>query len=380
MLRYWQGYDEHLNVHLSLTMNIDDTQLPELTRRQEEILSLIIRAYTRSPEPVSSIQLVETNELNVSSATIRNEMAVLEKLGYIAAPHTSAGRVPTEIGYRYFVKRLLNVSDLTGAEQTRIAEKFQGSPLVTEQWMRLAASILARTSHTAALVTPPIAETSKFKHLELIAIQGRLVLMVMVVSGGAVHQQMLTLTDPVPQTQLSDVASRINNLCQDLNANEVRMKGVQLQMLEREVADLAAELMDKADSNQVRLIYRDGLSDVIGAFQNSQNSEGAQQAVRVFEERAFLNMILSEMLTPIINNVQVVIGGEGRWEELKHLSMVLSRYGIPGQVSGAVGVLGPMHINYGRAISTVRYVSSLMTDALVHLYESDDKPAAGDKS
>lgn len=361
-------------------MNLDDTQLPELTRRQEEILSLIIRSYTRSPEPVSSMQLVETSELNVSSATIRNEMAVLEKLGYIAAPHTSAGRVPTEIGYRYFVKRLLNVSDLTGAEQTRIAEKFQGSPLVTEQWMRLAASILARTSNTAALVTPPIAETSKFKHLELIAIQGRLVLMVLVVSGGAVHQQMLTLAEPVPQSQLSDVASRINNLCQDLNANEVRMKGVQLQMLEREVADLAAELMDKADSNQVRLIYRDGLSDVIGAFQHSQNSEGAQQAVRVFEERAFLNMILSEMLTPIINNVQVVIGGDGRWEELKHLSMVLSRYGIPGQVSGAVGVLGPMHINYGRAISTVRYVSSLMTDALVHLYESDDKPTTENKS
>jgi heat-inducible transcriptional repressor len=122
----------------------------------------------------------------------------------------------------------------------------------------------------------------------------------------------------------------------------------------------------------VRLIYRDGLSEIISSF---QNNEGAQQAVRVFEERAFLNMILNEMLTPLMNNVQVVIGGEGRWEELKHLSMVLSRYGIPGQVSGAVGVLGPMHINYGRAISTVRYVSTLMTDALTTLYDNPDEPA-----
>jgi heat-inducible transcriptional repressor len=351
-------------------MNTDNAQLPELTKRQEEILSQIIRAYTHNPEPVSSKLLVESYNLTVSSATIRNEMAALEELGYITAPHTSAGRVPTENGYRYFVKRLINVGDLSNAEQTRIAEKLQGLPLATEQWMRLAATILARTANIAALVTPPIAETSRFKHLELIAIQGRLVLMVLVLHGGAVHQQMLNLHEPVSQGQLSEVAARINTLGAGLNSSELSIKRSQLQMLELEVADLAVELMERADTNQVRLIYRDGLSEIISTF---QNNEGAQQAVRVFEERAFLNMILSEMLTPLHNSVQVLIGGEGRWEELKHLSMVLSRYGIPGQVSGAVGVLGPMHINYGRAISTVRYVSGLMTEALVNLYDGPDK-------
>lgn len=348
-------------------MNTDDLQLPELTRRQEEILSLIVRAYTHSPEPVSSKQLLETGMMGISSATIRNEMAVLEDLGYIAAPHTSAGRVPTENGYRYFVKRLLNAIDLTSLEQHRIAEKFQGPPLATEQWMRHAAMTLARTANTAALVTPPIAETSRFKHLELIAIQGRLVLMVLVVHGGAVHQQMLTLEETLSQNQLSDAASRINAVCLNLNANEVRMKGVQLQLLERDLVELAADMMERADTSQVRLIYREGLGEIISAF---QSSEGAQQAVRVFEERAFLNMILDEMLTPIINHVQVVIGGDGRWEELKHLSMVLSRYGVPGQFSGAVGLVGPTHLNYGRAISTVRYVSGLMTTALGGLYEN----------
>jgi heat-inducible transcriptional repressor len=350
-------------------MNTDEANLPELTRRQEEILSLIVRAYTNSPEPVSSKSLADNPELNVSSATIRNEMAALEELGYIAQPHTSAGRVPTELGYRYFVKRLLSNGDLTVAEQSRIAEKFQDSPLATEQWMRRAASILSRTVNTAALVTPPIAETSRFKHIELISIQGRLVLMVLVVHGGAVHQQMLTLSDPVPQDQLSQAATRINGLCLNLNARDVRMKGVQLQMLDREVADLAADLMERADSNQVRSVYREGLSEIISTF---SSNEGAQQAVRVFEERAFLNAILSQM-TPIINQVEVVIGGEGRWEELKHLSMVLSRYGIPGQASGTVGVIGPTRLNYGRAVSAVRYVSTLMTDALTHIYEDDDK-------
>ncbi|MBZ0277357.1 MAG: heat-inducible transcriptional repressor HrcA [Anaerolineae bacterium] len=360
-------------------MTLDDSHLPELTRRQEEILSTIVRTYTQTPEPVSSKYLVEAGSLSVSSATIRNEMAVLEELGYIAAPHTSAGRIPTEKGFRYFVKRLLTGVDLSESEQARIAEKFQSAPLVTDQWMRAAAVVLARTAQTAALVTPPIAETSRFKHIELISIQGRLVLMVLVLDGGAVHQQMLTLADPVPQSQLSDVAVRINALCQGLNANEVRLKGIQLQLLEREVTDLAAELIERADTNQVRLIYREGLSEVINLF---HTSEGAQQVIRVFEERAFINMILGEILSPLVNNVQVVIAGEGRWEELSHLSMVLSRYGIPGQMSGAVGLLGPTHLNYGRAISTVRYVSGMMTNMLASLYETtgDESPTLPGKA
>ncbi len=353
---------------------MDAAHLPELTKRQEEILGQIVRAYSRVPEPVSSKHLADSPEQGVRSATIRNEMAALEEMGYITKPHTSAGRIPTENGYRYFVQHLVNRSDLSTIEQSRISEKMQGPPMGTEQWLRQVAAMLARTMNAAALVTPPIAETSKFKHVELISIQGRLVLMVLVLQGGAVHQQMLTLTDPVGQSHLTEVAARLNGVCANLNADELRLKSVQFQLLEREVADLAAELMEYADSNQARLIYRDGLGEIFKSF---QNSEGAQQAVRVLEERAFLNMVLGEILTPITNDVQVFIGGEGRWDEMKHVSMVLSRYGIPGQASGAVGVLGPTHINYGKAISTVRYVSALMTDSLVSLY-SDTEPEKKD--
>src|SRR5690606_14098846 len=154
--------------------------------------------------------------------------------------------VPTEAGYRYFVKRLITPNDLTAAEETRIAEKLNKTPLATEQWLHLVATMLARTVQTAALVTPPVAETSRFKHLELISIQGRLVLMVLVTQQGTVHQQMLTLAEAVPQPRLSEAAERINALCQNLGANELRVKSVQLQLLEREVADLIADLMEKA--------------------------------------------------------------------------------------------------------------------------------------
>lgn len=354
-----------------------ETQLPELNNRQEELLTCIVQAYSTNPEPVSSKHLVEQFSLSISSATVRNEMARLEEMGYIVAPHTSAGRVPTAAGYRYFVRRLLQNGQLSLSEKSHISERVGTLHAGMEQWMRQTATLLARTVQSASLVTPPISQTNTFKHVELISIQGRLALMVLVLNSGSVHQRMLTLAEPVPQDLLAESAKRINEVCADLGARQVRLKGITLPMLEREVAELAAELMEHADNNIVRYIYRDGLSKVIDTF---VDDGAAQQAIQVLEEHSVLNAIVTELLDTLPQDradVQVVIAGEGRFNDLDRLSMVLSRYGHPGKMSGAIGVLGPTHINYGRAISTVRYVSSLMTDMLENLYdsnlESDDK-------
>lgn len=344
----------------------DDIYLPELTRRQEEILALVVRSYTKTLDPVSSQYLKDTYDMRYSTATIRNDMAALDELGYIAAPHTSSGRIPTEQGYRYFVKRLLDGGALTAAEQTYISERFQTLPLAIEQWLRGASKQLARTVQIASLVTPPVAETTRFKHVELISIQGRLCLMILVTQSGSVHQQMLNLAEPMSQTNLSDAASRVNGVCVQLDANETRRKGIQLTALERDICELAADLMERADRNQVRIVYRDGLSDVVTTFSDGQ---GQQQMLRVFEENALLNMILSDVVAPMnTQDVQVIIAGDGRWEELSHLTMVVSRYGIPGQASGALGVLGPTHLDYARAISTVQFMAELMTSMLEDLY------------
>lgn len=353
----------------------DDTQLPELTRRQEEILALIIRSYTNKPEPVSSKFLKESYSLGYSAATIRNEMMVLDELGLINAPHTSAGRVPSAVGYRYFVKRLLESNALLPSEQAYIAERFQSLPLAMEHWLKGAARQLTRTVQIASLVTPPVAAISRFKHLELIAIQGRLCLMVLVLQGGSVHQQMINLAEPVSQETLSETASQINRIGGNLTAGDLRVRSVQLAVLPRDLSELAAEMMERADTNRVRTVYRDGLSEVVGSF---PVHEGDQQVLRVFEENAILNMIISEFVEPLESSeVKVVIAGEGRWEELSHLTMILSRYGIPDHASGALGVLGPTNLDYARAISTVRYIADLLTSMLEDLYqidEMDDKP------
>lgn len=351
---------------------MDATALPPLTRRQEQILAQIVRAYTQKAEPVSSKLLAEVTDLGVSPATIRNEMAVLEELGYISAPHTSAGRVPSQAGYRYYVKHLLVNTDLPTNEKQLITDRIQSAPMASDQWMRYVASTLARTTQAAALVTSPAAATGRFKHLELIAVQGRLVLLVLILQGGGVHQRMLNLADSVPQTTLTEVSARLNTVCHELTANDLLLKAVGMPMLEREVIELAAEVIERATAGVVGVVYRDGLSEVLPAF---SQAEAAQQAVRVFEERPFLTMILDEFLAPLEGEVKVIIAGDGKRDELSQVSMVLSRYGQPGRLAGAVGLVGPTHLNYGRAISAVRYVSTMMTNMLVNLYREDDAPA-----
>ncbi|MFZ2878365.1 MAG: heat-inducible transcriptional repressor HrcA, partial [Phototrophicaceae bacterium] len=225
---------------------MDAATLPTLTRRQEQILAGIVRAYTGKAEPVSSKFIAETFDLSVSAATIRNEMVVLEELGYIAQPHTSAGRVPTDAGYRYYVSNLLSSIELPTTEQSKIAERMRAVPMGTEQWMRYAANALARTSQAASLVTAPSSQTGRFKHIELISVQGRLVLMVLILQGGGVHQRMLNLTETVPQVTLSDLSNRLNALCSDLTARDLTVKAVGLPLLDREVLELAAEVMERA--------------------------------------------------------------------------------------------------------------------------------------
>ena len=177
-----------------------------LTERQKLILALVIREFVDSTQPVGSKKLVEDYNLDFSSATVRNEMATLTEGGYLQQPHTSAGRIPTEDGYRFFVSQLMGHTILPEQIQRTIQHQFYQARHDFDQWMRLAASILARQSQAASLVTSLHPEHARLKHLELIATRGRQVLMVLVFEGGEVRQQMLALAEPVPQDQLSQVA------------------------------------------------------------------------------------------------------------------------------------------------------------------------------
>ena len=193
----------------------------ELTERQKFLLTLLIHEYIQSANPVGSKLLVEKYHLDMSSATIRNDLAVLTELGYIDQPHTSAGRQPNEKGYRYFVSHLLQQSDLPVKIQHTISHQFFQMRHDVEQWGPLAASILANVSNAASLVTTPYPEYARLKHLELILTHGRQVLMVLVLIGGSVHQRILSLDETVPQSELSLAAERLVQLFKGMDSGSI---------------------------------------------------------------------------------------------------------------------------------------------------------------
>lgn len=340
----------------------------ELSERQKLILALVIRDYIEAAQPVGSNHLVETYGLRMSSATVRNEMVALTEMGYLRQPHTSAGRVPTEEGYRYFVRQLMGHIDLPDHTKAMITHQFYQAGLDVDRWMRLAASVLAQQSQGASLVTAPHPEQPVFKHLELISTHGRQVLLVLVMSGGEVSQQMLALAEPVSQEVLSQVAQRLNDLFVGLHTNEIEAKALQLAVLEREVVRLVIEDMRRLGEVISGEVYRDGISTILAEPEFGE-MEVARQALRVLEERPLLEDLLRRtILQSEFGGVQVVIGGEDTWEELRGCSMVMARYGVPGLASGMLGVLGPIRMPYGRTISTVRFVSRLLSDLVTDLH------------
>jgi len=345
--------------------------MTDLTDRQKNLLMLVVRDYIETAQPVGSQRLVTHYRLEMSSATIRNEMAALTEMGYLRQPHTSAGRVPSEDGYRYFVSHMLHQAELPEAIQHTISHQFHQSRPEVEEWMTLAASVLAHQSQAVSLVTAPHAEKSHFKHVELISTQGRQVLMVVVMIGGEVSQQILTLAEPVGQERLSAAAIRINQSFEGHTIDEIAVLPTRTDALEADIVTLITQDMRRSADRVSGDLYYDGLTNVLAEPEFNASDE-ARRALRLFDERSTLQDLLSRtVLNSGVGGVQVLIGGEGTWEELRQCSMVLARYGVPGQVTGMLGVLGPMRMSYSKTIPTVRYVAALLSDLVNDTFASE---------
>jgi len=338
----------------------------KMTERRQMILALAIKEYINKAQPVGSETLAKM-DLGVSSATIRNELAALEEEGYLTHPHTSAGRVPTEKGYRYFVETLMDNMELTTAEQQMIRHQFHQVTLDVEQWMRLSAAVLAHTSKMAALVTAPSANQTRFKHVELIAISETVAMMVLVLQAGTVKQQMLYSTDLLEQEDLRRIANRLNEKFGGRSAAEIRDQARNLSGFAQHVAERIHQIIEQMDRRTSREIYRDGLLDILRQPEFVAVDK-MQQLLEVLEQRTLLEDMLNN-LAPA-HGVQVVIGSEGGREEFNDYSLVMARYGIAGEASGVVGVIGPLRMPYPRAVSTVKYVSQMLDDLMMRFYSS----------
>lgn len=336
--------------------------MTDLTARQKKILSLIIHEHIRSAEPVGSNYLVEKYRLDLSSATIRNEMAALTEAGLLRQPHTSAGRVPTEEGYRYFVGALMRETSLPDDTRHTISHQFSQARTDTKQWMQLAASILANQTHAASLVTAPQPAEARVKHLELIATHGQQLLAILVLEGGQIHQNILSLNEPVTQEQLSRLSAQLTRHFSGKNLGGIRSFTGPLSAIEKTIISWMEEELTHSSRLPTGEIYLDGITNVL-AEPEFADSDGARRALRLLDERALLQELLSQTILPeTIGGVQVLIGGEGHWDDLRHCSVILSKYGSPGVATGTLGILGPMRMSYGHSISMVRFLTGILSD------------------
>jgi len=346
--------------------------MPTLTERQKTLLMLIIRDYINSAQPVGSRRLAEHYNINLSSATIRNEMAALTEMGYLRQPHTSAGRVPTEEGYRCFVSELMHSAELPETVQQTISHQFFQARPELDQWMTLAASILANQSQGISVVAAPHVEKTKFKHVELISTQGRQVLMVLVMVGGEVSQQILTLAEPVLQERLSGTAARLNGLLAGQSFQAMSTLTARADSLDQDIFLLILQDMRRMTDKASGEIYTDGLRNVLAEPEFSE-LDGPRRALKMFEEPATLQDLLAKTTSNSnVGALQVLIGGEGEYDDLRQCSLVIARYGVPGMATGALGVLGPMRMAYSKTIPTVRFVAAVLSDLVNDNMESSE--------
>lgn len=336
--------------------------MTDLTSRQKIILSLIVHEHTRTAQPVASKTLIEDYGLPISSATVRNEMNTLAELGLIRQPHTSAGRVPTEEGYRFFVSNLVQQTVLPSATRNTISHQFYQSRRGLDHWLPLAASVLANQSQAVSLVTAPHSEKIAFKHLELISTRGLQVLMVLVLLGGEIRQQILALDEAYSQEVLSRTANHLNQEFENKSLRQIEALEPSNDPLVQQILTAILDQMHLSEDLVTGELFLDGLSNVLSTPEFAATNQ-ERSPLRLLEERPMLNDLFSRtVLTEDIGGVQVLIGGEGTWQELRDCSVILTRYGIQDQLSGMLGILGPMRMPYGQAISTVRFVGDLLSD------------------
>lgn len=346
----------------------------ELNERRRLILKLVVLEFIDTSVPVASELLVRKYNLKTSSATIRNELAVLEDQGYLTHWHTSAGRVPTDTGYRFFVENLMDWAPLPANEQRTIRHQFYQVRTELDQWIQLAGAVLARTAQNASVITPPRAYQARFKHIELIAIHDTSVLMVLVLHDGTIRQQTLTLETTYTQEELSRLASRSNDRLHDAPIARVEELIEQIKAapeiaaheIDATVLALVARAMRQLEEQFNSDIHSDGLMEILAQPEFTQ-VDRVRRMVEILQGGKGLNPLITQALASN-TGVQIVIGGEHERDDMREYSVVLARYGVGGEVAGVLGVIGPTRMAYPRTISAVRYLSAVMSDMLTERY------------
>jgi heat-inducible transcriptional repressor len=335
-----------------------------LSPRSETILKSIVTWYIDHAVPVSSQVLVHDYLLGVSPATVRNEMAFLEQEGYIFRPHTSAGSVPSDKGYRFYVTSLQNCC-LPISEQRMISHLFHQVEGQMDEWLSLAATVISRLSQNMAVITVPKPADSHFRHMEIVPIQDNRVLLILVLKGARIKQLLVTLEHPISQDELNAVSGKLNPALSGLTASQIKTSEIKETDLENQIVKSLAKMMQSEDEEEHNQSYLEGLHFMLNQPEFGHNAR-ILAVMELLEQRALLGTILPPNHQSEL--VRVVIGSENLAEVAQDCSLVIGRYGLAEEASGLILVVGPTRMAYPRIISSVGYLSVLLSRLVAELY------------
>lgn len=327
-----------------------------MDERKLAVLRAIVEDYVQTREPVGSKALVDRYALGVSSATIRNDMAVLEEEGLITAPHTSAGRVPTDKGYRLFVDRLSEVKPLSSAER-RAIHTYLDQSVDLDDVMHRTVRLLAQITKQVALVQYPSLSRSTVRHIELVAVLPTRVLVILVADTGRIEQRMVDLQVELPHEALTVLRDRLNAVSHGRLLREVPSLIADLpiqfdQPLRPAVSTVVASVMESMVAQNDERVVVGGTANLARVGEDFAATVGP--VLEALEEHVVLLRLLGEESA---HDVSVRIGTENAVDELAHASVVTTGYGLEGNPVAHLGVLGPTRMDYAGSISAVRAVA-----------------------
>lgn len=329
--------------------------------RRTRVLDAIVRDYVSTREPVGSRSLVERHQLGVSPATIRNDMAVLEEAGLIQQPHTSAGRIPTDHGYRSFVDSLHDIKPLSVPERRAIERLLEGAMDFDEVVAR-AVRLLANITHQVAVVQYPSLKKVSLRHIELITAGERHIILVIITEAGRVEQRTLMTSSPVKSEDVDELAKVLNNESVgkpgtdlDLSTNVVEVAPAHMRELAQTVCDVISGILLAEGEDRIVMA---------GTANLSRHSVDFAKTISPVLEALEEHVILLRLLTRMREGVSVSIGEENKHEGLTEASVVSSTYGVSDRSVARVGVVGPTRMDYPGTMAAVYAVAEYLSDIL----------------
>ena len=338
-----------------------------LSERKQEILRSVVINYVKTAEPVGSRTVARTYRMGLSSATIRNEMADLEELGYLAQPHTSAGRIPSQLGYRYYVDNLMDPSDLSDDDERAISSSLSTEKMrEIEQIINNSARVLSAATNQTSMIMGPQFRKSAFHQLRILPLDEKRGLVVLITDTGFIKNKVIDLQQQLSQSELHQVVTYLNQKLYGLTIDQVTtslINELKRDLFRRlEILEQAFILLEESlkEEKQIR-VFLGGTTNILNQPE-FKDVDKIRRMLNLFEQEPLLFKILED--TSSDDDIVVRIGAENECEDIQECTLITGTYKIHDKPLGTVGVLGPTRMDYSHVISVMRRLVNYLNKSL----------------